>query len=262
MTVGTAPTSAERTGELRHNLADVRERIAAAARAAGRDPAALTLIAVSKTWPAADVLALTRLGIDQFGENRDQEGRPKSVAVATGRSAGVGPTTAIADPVTWHFIGRLQRNKARAVASWADWIHSVDRESLVSGLEAGAAAAGRTPSVCIQVSLDVPGSEPTVGPGGPTRGGAPPDAVERIAQMVADAPHLRLAGVMAVAPIGRPARPAFARLRVVHERLLADHPRATVMSAGMSSDLADAVAEGATHLRVGTALFGHRPRFP
>ncbi|MGF7237493.1 MAG: YggS family pyridoxal phosphate-dependent enzyme [Frankia sp.] len=253
---GPAEDAAIRAGELRHNLADVRARIATAARAAGRDPATLTLIAVSKTWPATDVVTMAGLGVDEFGENRDQEGHPKSVAVATARSA------AGADAVTWHFIGRLQRNKARAVASWADWIHSVDRESLVSGLEAGAAAAGRTPRVCIQVSLDPSGDGPAAGSGGPTRGGVAPEAVDRIAELVAQAPHLRLAGVMAVAPFGRPARPAFARLRVVRDRLLADHPGATVISAGMSGDLADAIAEGATHLRVGTALFGHRPRFP
>jgi hypothetical protein len=286
---------AARVAELGRNLAEVRARIDAAARAAGRDPATLTLVAVSKTWPAADVVALARLGVADFGENRDQEGRPKALAAATelqagsGADAGAGarpgawPSAQASRPVgaagpagavRWHFIGRLQRNKARSVASWADWIHSVDRDDLVDRLDAGAAARGRTLFVCIQVSLDPKGDGPGAdhGPGvasagrvdraGPVRGGAEPDAVERIAALVAAARHLRLAGVMAVAPFGLPARPAFARLRAVHERVLADHPEATVMSAGMSGDLEAAVAEGATHLRVGTALFGHRPRFP
>jgi PLP dependent protein len=226
----------------------VRGRITTAAALAGRDPAELTLIAIGKTWPASDVAALVGLGVGDVGENRDQEARPKAAEVDRLLAAG------LARP-TWHFVGRLQRNKARSVSSWADWVHSVDRPVLVGPLDAGARDCGRILTVCVQVSLDSPA-------GDDSRGGAAMADVARVADLVAGAGNLRLAGVMAVAPRGSPARPAFARLRDLSVALRRDHPSATVVSAGMSGDLADAVAEGATHLRVGTALFGQRPRFP
>jgi PLP dependent protein len=243
-------------GGLGANLRDVQGRIAAAARAAGREPGELTLIAVSKTWPAEDVVALSRLGVTQFAENRQQEAAPKVAAVA-GR---LGQPVGAAGPV-WHYVGQLQRNKANAVARWADWVQCVDRPELVDSLDRAAAALGRRLAVCLQVSLDtVPG-----GPGEPGqtgRGGAAPADVAGLADRVAAAGALRLAGVMAVAPRGQPPRPAFARLREVAETLWRIHPEARVISAGMSGDLEAAVAEGATHLRIGTALFGERLPVP
>jgi len=236
---------------LRANLRDVRERIAAAARVAGRDPAELTLVAVSKTWPASDVLALRALGVVHFAENREQEAGPKVTQVSSG--LGAAPT----DPPVWHFVGQLQRNKANAVARWADWVQSVDRPELVASLSRAAVSQGRTITVCVQVSLDTLG-----GAGAAGRGGVAAADVGRLTDLVAEAAGLRLAGVMAVAPRGELPRPAFARLREVAEGLWHTHPEARVVSAGMSGDLEAAVAEGATHLRIGTALFGERRPVP
>ncbi len=265
--------SAGRREELRLNLADVRDRIAAAAGAAGRPVGELTLVAVSKTWPAADVVILDALGVTHFAENRDQEARPKVVDVTKslfdaevslvwppGRAdAGrVGRQDAEASPVSvpcWHFVGRLQRNKAASVARWADWVQSVDRAPVVTALARAAAVNGRQLAVCLQVSLDPAGS-------GTGRGGALPADIPALGDLVAGSGGLVLAGVMGVAPRDAPARPAFARLREVSDVLRQGHPDASAISAGMSGDLEDAVAEGATHLRIGTALFGQRRGVP
>jgi len=246
------------------NLRDVRSRIEAAARSAGRDPAELTLVAVSKTWPAADVVALHALGVTHFAENREQEAAPKVAEV----QARLGSTTGEGRPGTerpiWHYVGQLQRNKANAVARWADWVQCVDRPELVTSLARAAAAAGRELTVCLQVSLDTPaaGLRRVGDSGARGRGGAAPADIPRLADLVAAAGGLRLAGVMAVAPRGEPPRPAFARLREVAESLRTIYPPAHVISAGMSGDLEAAVAEGATHLRIGTALFGERLPVP
>jgi uncharacterized pyridoxal phosphate-containing UPF0001 family protein len=133
-------------------------------------------------------------------------------------------------------------------------VHSVDRQALIPALSAAAQARGRTLPVCLQVNLDESGQT--------GRGGAAPKDVDDLADLIAASSSLVLAGVMAVAPLGTPARPAFSRLREVSDRLRRDHPSAVVISAGMSGDLEDAVAEGATHLRVGSALLGQRPRKP
>ena len=132
-----------RPAELATRLAATRSRIAAACAAAGRDPAEITLIAVTKTYPASDVLALAGLGLTDFGENRDQEAEPKAAAVSAARQ-----------PVTWHFIGQLQTNKANSVARYADFVHSVDRIRLVRALGTAARAAGRELTCLVQVSLD------------------------------------------------------------------------------------------------------------
>jgi pyridoxal phosphate enzyme (YggS family) len=192
------------------------------------------LIAISKTWPAADVAALRDLGVTDFGENRDQEAAPKAVAVPD---------------VRWHFVGHVQTNKARSVASYADVVHSLDRPALVAALAVGARRAGRVVEVLVQVSLD----------GDPARGGALPAEVPALADAAAATEGLRLGGVMAVAPLGVDPSAAFARLAEVAAAVRAQHPRATTISAGMSGDLEVAVAAGANALRVGTALFGHRP---
>lgn len=238
-----------RTSQVAARLAAVRERISAAASSAGRDPAQLTLIAVTKTWPATDVAALYALGIRDVGENRDQEAAAKVDDVERLLGAALGQ-----DPLRWHFIGQLQRNKARSVAAYAAMVHSVDRPPLVRALDTAAAATGRPLEVCLQVDLD---ESPQAG-----RGGAAPADIPGLAELVARSESLSLAGVMAVAPLGKPARPAFSRLRQVSERLREDHPTALVISAGMSGDLEDAIAEGATHLRVGSALLGQRARKP
>ncbi|WP_040336695.1 YggS family pyridoxal phosphate-dependent enzyme [Candidatus Blastococcus massiliensis] len=225
---------------LEQNLREVRERIDAAARAAGRDPASVALLAVSKTWPAADVRALTALGQLDFGENRAQEL--------------IGKAAELADlPVRWHFVGQLQRNKAAAVARLGAVVHSVDRPSLAQALSRAGEGAGRVVDVLLQVDLGGPEGE--LG----TRGGADPVDVPGLADAVAELPGVRLRGLMAVAPRGADPAPAFARLADLAARVRADHPGAVELSAGMTGDLEEAVAAGATVVRVGTALFGRRP---
>lgn len=227
-----------RAEQLAANLDRVRARIAAAARAAGRDPDELTLVAVTKTYPATDVVALARLGVTDIGENRDQEAAAKATEVAAQRV-----------PVRWHYVGRLQRNKCRSVVRYAHWVHSVDSVRLAAALGAAAAAHRDRPlDVLVQVSIDAD----------PTRGGVVPDQLGRVAEAVAVEPGLRLRGVMAVAPQAWPPAAAFERLAELAGRVRADHPAASAISAGMSGDLEAAVACGATHLRIGTDLLGTR----
>ena len=222
-----------RLDDLAARLDAVRARIAAV-----RDPAAVTLVAVSKTWPASDVLLLHRLGVADFGESYDPEAAEKAAAL---RQAGVTPR--------WHFVGGLQRNKARRVATYADVVHSVDRPELVAPLANAAARAGRTVDALVQVRFDAD----------PARSGCDPADVPALAAAIAATASLRVAGVMCVAPLQEPPRPVFARLRGIAEELRRDHPGATTISAGMTGDLEDALAEGANCVRVGTALFGGRP---
>lgn len=235
-----------RTDELAANLAEVRARVDAACAVAGRDPSEVTLVVVTKTWPSDDVARLAALGVRDVGENRDQEAAPKAAA-----TAGSG--------LRWHFVGQLQSNKAASVARYADLVHSVDRPSLVAALEKGAAKAGRRIGCLIEVDL----SEPVDGQGD-GRGGARPEDVEALADAVEAAEHLDLLGVMGVAPLDRSdqrsaSAAAFARLAGISAELQKDHPGATCVSAGMSEDLEEAVAAGATHLRVGSAVLGSRP---
>ena len=265
MTQGDAPQARadRRLAELAVGLERTRARISAACAAAGRDESELTLIAVTKTYPAADVLALASMGVTDFGENRDQEAAPKAAEVAaafaaagpaappvTGRAA---PATA-GKPVTWHFIGQLQSNKAHSVVGYAAVVHSVDRVRLVRHLGAAAfATPGRnscgTAVLClVQVSLD----------GDPSRGGVPADGARALAEAIEAEPGLALGGLMAVAPLGMDPVAAFAPLRHLSAVVRSVNPLATVISAGMSGDLEAAVACGATHLRIGTALLGNR----
>jgi pyridoxal phosphate enzyme (YggS family) len=222
-----------RRDELAANLADVRARVARACDAAGRPHDDVTIIAITKTWPATDAALLRDLGVADLGENRDQEAAAKAAEVPG---------------VRWHFVGQLQTNKARSVAGYADVVHAVDRPHLVEALSAGAVRAGRELEALVQVSLD----------GDADRGGARLEEVPVLADLVASADGLRLGGVMAVAPIALLASDAFARLAQVAARVRADHPGATVISAGMSGDLEDAIAAGATHVRVGSAILGVR----
>jgi hypothetical protein len=227
------PTS--RREELAANLADVRQRIATACASAGRDVADLTLIAVTKTWPASDVRLLASLGIADVGENRDAEAAPKA------------PACADLD-LTWHFVGQLQTNKCPSVARYASVVHSVDRSRLVSALASAARRADREVRCLIEVSLD----------GDPARGGAVAADVPGLAETVTSEPGLVLGGVMAVAPREMDPSAAFADLVKIASAIRAINPSATMISAGMSGDLEAAVEAGATHLRIGTALLGVR----
>ena len=250
--------SAERRSELEKNLAEVRSRIAAACAAAGRDPGEITLIAITKTRPPADVLLLHELGLTDFGENKDQEAAPKAAATAAaladaGARPSAGAGAARSQPLRWHFVGQLQTNKASSVAGYADVVHSVDRVRLVRALGAAARKAGRELTCLVQVDLDTA----TV-PADPARGGVPPGQVREIAEAIEAEQGLILGGVMAIAPLGADPARAFAPLRPCSLAVRAVNPAAAIISAGMSGDLEAAIGNGATHVRIGTALLGAR----
>jgi pyridoxal phosphate enzyme (YggS family) len=225
-----------RRDQLAASLAEVRERILAACAAAGR-PDDVTLVAVTKTYPASDVVLLAGLGVTDVGENRDQEAAPKAAEAA---AEGVA--------LRWHFIGQLQRNKAKSVAAYADVVESVDSVRLAGALDRAAAGRPQPLEVLIQVSID----------GDPDRGGAIGDDLWRVSDTVAAADHLRLGGLMAVAPMDWVPDRAFEQLAELSQRLVATHPGATALSAGMSGDLEAAIRHGATHVRIGTSLLGMR----
>ena len=235
----------DRRVEIATALKTVRERIAAACRAAGRVEDTVRLIAVTKTFPASDAALLTDLGVTHLGENREQEAGPKVADLRELRPD--------AD-VRWHMLGRLQRNKARAVARWAAEIQSVDSDRLADALDkavrnAREAGDRTTPlDVLVQVSID----------SDPERGGAPLDTLMPLADHVARSGELRLRGLMAVAPLTMTPDEAFERLARAADRLREDHPEATELSAGMTGDLESAVTHGSTCVRVGTALLGTR----
>lgn len=227
-----------RRDELAQRLRELHQRVDAAAGAAGRDPSEITSIIVTKTFPASDIALLAGLGVREIGEARVDEARDKAVEL--------GP---VAGDLVWHAIGRLQTNKTGVLLRWADVVQSLDRVKLVSAIERAAASAGRRVRALVQVSLD----------GDPERGGAPLEQVPRVAEAILAADHLDLAGVMAVAPLGRDPAAAFELLAEVAEQVRTLEPAAQMISAGMSGDLEAAVARGATHLRVGTAVLGSRP---
>ncbi|GAA3138336.1 YggS family pyridoxal phosphate-dependent enzyme [Streptomyces rameus] len=235
----------DRKTELAANLAKVDERIAAACAAAGRDRDEVTLIVVTKTYPASDVRILSDLGVRLVAENRDQDAAPKAAACAD-------------LPLEWHFVGQLQTNKVRSVVGYADVVQSVDRPRLVAALSKEAVRAERELGCLIQVAFDAGAS------GRGERGGVAPGGIEELAGLIAGSPGLRLDGLMTVAPLtgeyaGRE-QAAFERLMDLSTDLRRAHPAATMVSAGMSADLEQAVAAGATHVRVGTAVLGVRPR--
>jgi hypothetical protein len=216
---------------LAERLAGVDAEIVDAARAAGRDPAELTRIVVTKFHPAELVRELAGLGVRDVGENRHQEAAAKAAALTD-----LG--------LNWHFVGQLQGNKAKAVRGYAYAVHSVDRISLADAL------AGEHPlDVFLELNLT----------GDPARGGVDPSLLEPLAAHVLSTPGLALRGVMAVAPLGEEPRAAFARVRTASEALLRLAPGASAISAGMSGDFREAILEGATHLRIGTAITGKRP---
>lgn len=224
-----------RRDELAARLAAVRARIDGALADAARTDE-VTLVVVTKRFPASDVDLLADLGVTDIGENRDQEAAAKVEELAS------------RDRLTVHFVGQLQTNKASSVVRYADTVHSLDRARLARALDRAAERADRTLDVLVQVGLDRSGE----------RGGVSPAELPALVDEVAGLGRLRLRGLMAVAPLGEPARPAFARLRDLADRVRADHPEATWLSAGMSGDLEDAIREGATHLRVGSAILGSR----
>jgi pyridoxal phosphate enzyme (YggS family) len=217
---------------LAERLEAVRAEVAEAAISAGRSPDEITTIVVTKFHPAELVRELAALGVRDLGENRHQEAQAKAAELAD-----LG--------LRWHFIGQLQSKKARQVRSYAASIHSIDRQALLDALR-----SDETSVDCfVQVNL-------TSDPG---RGGVAPAELEPFVERVLETPGLRLRGLMAVAPLDEPARPAFARVREYSERVRRLAPEASALSMGMSHDFRDAILEGATHLRIGTAITGNRP---
>jgi PLP dependent protein len=218
-------------------LAEVDTGIADAARAADRDPGAITRIVVTKFHPVSVVEELYRLGVRDIGENRQQEFSEKAAA------------TRGLEGLRWHFIGQAQSNKARAIRAAASVVHTVDRSKIADALDAAAGAEIPALDVLLQINLtDDPG-----------RGGVAPADLERLVEHVGGCRTLRLRGVMAVAPLGEEPAPAFARLAEYAARVRAMEPDATWISAGMTADYPEAIAAGATHLRIGSAITGPRP---
>lgn len=245
MTAVTEPPAPPRRSELVRTLAAVRGRIAEVCAALGRDPREVTLVAVTKTYPATDVVTLARLGVRDIGENRDQEATAKIAQVREQLAAVDEPVA----PLRWHFVGQIQSRKCRSIASYAHCVHSLDRVQIADRLAAAVAELRRDPlEVFVQLSLD----------GDTARGGVVAGELARVADAAAAHPQLRLRGLMAVAPLGADPDRAFATLAEASARLCQDHPQAQAISAGMSGDLDAALRHGATHVRVGSALLGRR----
>jgi PLP dependent protein len=235
-----------RREELAAALARVRRRITAACAAAGRAPAEVRLLPVTKTFPARDIALLVDLGLFDAAEARDAEAATKVAEVIELRPGAA---------VRWHMVGRVQRNKCASVVRWAAQVQSVDSLRLVEALQRAVRSAREARrrqgnlGVLVQASLD----------GDPARGGCPLAELEALADQVAAASQLRLEGVMAVAPLGIDPEDAFTQLEMAAQRLRRSHPGAVEMSAGMSGDLEQAIRHGSTCVRVGTALLGDRP---
>ena len=223
--------------DLAARLAQVDAGIVDAARVAGRDPGAITRIVVTKFHPAEVVRELYEHGVRDVGENRQQELSEKSASVGD------------LDGLRWHFIGQAQTNKAKAIRAAASVVHSVDRIKIADALDAAAADHAPSLDVLLQVNLT----------DDPKRGGVAPAELERLAEHASGCRTLRLRGVMAVAPLGEAPGPAFARLAEYSDRVRAIAPEATWISAGMTADYPEAIAAGATHLRIGSAITGPRP---
>lgn len=231
--------SESRRAELAARLAAVHAKIDAAAQAAGRRADDVTLIVVTKTWPASDIRILAELGVTDVGENRHPEAEDKARELAE-------------TDLRWHFIGQIQSNKAARIAGYADVVHSVDSVRLAHRLDSGAQHHDRRLDCLVQVSLD-----PEQASAG--RGGVAPDAAGEVASAIDASERLRFAGVMGVAPLGGDPDAAYRALAEVQSRLLLDFPDAAVVSGGMSGDFVAAIAAGATHVRVGSAVLGERP---
>jgi len=212
-----------RSQEIEENLNTVRANIAAVAA----HP--VTLIAVTKTFPASDVEILKQLGIQEFGENRDSEGAEKSAVV----------------PGNWHFQGQIQSNKLKSITSWASVIHSLDDPRHFEIIEK---VAPHPLSIFLQVSLD----------GAHNRGGAGVDQLYQLAELVSDSATHTLAGLMSVPPVDMDPEAAYSQLSVIRTEFLSRFPEANSLSAGMSGDYQLAISHGATHVRVGSSILGSR----
>jgi len=225
-----------REKEIADALKTVETQITAAAASAGRARSEVTLIAVTKTYPVTDVEILRNLGVQNFGENRSEEGVAKSAQVSG----------------TWHFQGQVQSRKLRDIATWASYVHSLDSAEHVEKLSRIATEIGREISIFLQLSLD----------GAPGRGGVIATDLKALADTVVNLPQIKLVGLMCVPPVEYEHERAFAEIAEVHQGFKTDFPSATYLSAGMSSDFEVAISHGATHLRIGSQILGSRPYHP
>lgn len=230
-----------RRAELAGNLDAVRGRIARACELVDRDPAGVQLLVVTKTFPASDVHLLADLGVQDVGENRDQEAKAKWAACA-----GL--------PLRWHLIGQLQRNKVNSVLAWADMVQTVDSRGLAEALDAAAGRVGRRLAVLVQVALDIPVQS--------ERGGCAPTDLPALVKHLLTLDHLELQGVLGVAPYPGDPAPAFTRLAKLADQVRSLAPNANQISAGMSGDFEAAIVQGATQVRLGGAVLGNRPALP
>ena len=222
-----------RKDQILSNLESVKEKISAAAQAAGRSPSEITLIAVTKTFPVSDLEILYELGVRNFGENRDQEAAPK---------VGVLPAD-----ITWHFQGGIQSNKLKSISNWASVIHSVDKFKYAQMISQF--SVDKTKEIFIQVSLDtLPQS----------REGVDPADLMQLAEQIMSLPNLQVKGLMAVAPLDQPTEQAFVRLQQIQQKFIQLYPAASSLSSGMSGDYELAISLGATHVRIGSSILGNR----
>jgi PLP dependent protein len=243
------PVATTRELELAEALSAVRSRLERAAEAAGRNVDEIELLPITKFFPATDVLILRRLGCPAFGESREQEASNKAAEVSAMSGA---------EPIRWHMVGRIQRNKARSIAGWAYAAHSVDSVKVIGALDRAASRAlaegSRTEPLRVYIQISLDGDE--------KRGGVDVGSAKRIDELCAAAQAatgLEFVGLMAIPPLESDPAEAFARLAQERERVQRGFPQRLGLSAGMSSDLEIAVKHGSTCVRVGTALLGQRP---
>ncbi|CAN2195129.1 COG0325 Predicted enzyme with a TIM-barrel fold [Candidatus Nanopelagicaceae bacterium] len=222
--------------EIGDALKAVEARITTAAASAGRSRSEITLIAVTKTYPVTDVEILRNLGVQNFGENRSEEGVAKSGQVSA----------------TWHFQGQVQSRKLRDIATWASFVHSLDSAEHVEKLSRVATESEKEIAIFLQLSLD----------GAVGRGGVIATDLKALADAVVNLPHIKLVGLMCVPPVEYEHERAFSVIAEIHQSFIASFPSATYLSAGMSSDFEVAISHGATHLRVGSQILGSRPYHP
>lgn len=225
--------------EIKENYKKIQSRILKSCSESGRDTSEVTLIAITKTYPASDIDLLKSIGIDNVGENKDQEASQKFREVK--------------NKFTWHFVGQLQTNKVKSVVQYADFIHSVDRLSLVKEIQKMSQKISKKQNILIQVDLDDSETDEN-------RGGVSASKLSHLAKEISNCPNLELSGLMSVAPLNMAAKEAFTKLKKIQSDFLKDFPTAKMLSAGMSDDLEEAVSHGATHLRIGSALLGERPK--
>jgi pyridoxal phosphate enzyme (YggS family) len=223
-----------RADEIARSLKEVEERILASAQSAGRPRGEITLIAVTKTYPASDVQILRSLGVENFGENRNEEGEEKS---------------AVVDGI-WHFQGQIQSKKLSAISKWAHYIHSLDDPIHLEKLERSLDLQKFTGKKGIFLQLTLDAAE--------GRGGVKADALEALGEIVLASPHLTLMGLMCVPPVDAHPEEAFAQVAQVHQSFKQIFPQASALSIGMSGDFEIAISYGATHIRVGSSILGPR----